>query len=148
MCLIIQVRNVLESLLHFYTWQKLNERSKYYLGLSIICEQKFYLLLLFIWNKTHFNQVDQSWDMFIYLQNLSFCIQKSIVINLVAVLWPEVVYTKDCTCQFIGFWRKLFVINYDNKNWGFTRFSITRKHYWLTQYIFRQITPSFGDTID
>jgi hypothetical protein len=29
--------------------------------------------------------------------------------------------------QFIGFWRKLLVVDYDNKNQGFTRSSITTK---------------------
>jgi hypothetical protein len=45
------------------------------------------------------------------------------------------------------------VIHYDNKNRGYTRLSITKKkkkkkHYWVTQYIFQQIVPSSGDTID
>jgi hypothetical protein len=34
------------------------------------------------------------------------------------------------------------------KNQGFTRLSITKKHNWLTKYIFGQITPSLGDAID
>jgi hypothetical protein len=39
--------------------------------------------------------------------------------------------------------------SYNNtKNQGFTRLNITIKHYWLTQYIFWQIMPSSGDTID
>jgi hypothetical protein len=36
------------------------------------------------------------------------------------------------------------VIHYDYKNQGFTRLNITKKHYWLTQYISRQIMPSSG----
>jgi hypothetical protein len=34
------------------------------------------------------------------------------------------------------------------KNRGFTRLSITKKQNWQTQYIFRQIMPSSGDTVD
>jgi hypothetical protein len=29
--------------------------------------------------------------------------------------------------QFVGFWRKLYVIHYDNKNQGFIRLNITKK---------------------
>jgi hypothetical protein len=50
--------------------------------------------------------------------------------------------------QFIRFLRKPEVTHNANKNWGFTRLSITKKHYWLTQYIFRQIMPSSEDTND
>jgi hypothetical protein len=35
-----------------------------------------------------------------------------------------------------------------NNNPGFTRLNITKKHYWPTKYIFRQIMSSSGDTID
>jgi hypothetical protein len=31
--------------------------------------------------------------------------------------------------HLVGFWRKLWVIHYDNKNQGFTRFNTTKKHY-------------------
>jgi hypothetical protein len=30
--------------------------------------------------------------------------------------------------QFVGFWCKLYVIHYDNKNQGFTRLNITQKN--------------------
>jgi hypothetical protein len=36
--------------------------------------------------------------------------------------------------QLIEFWRKLYVIHYDNRNQGFTRLSILKKHYWLTLF--------------
>jgi hypothetical protein len=41
-------------------------------------------------------------------------------------------------------------LHYDNENRGrisFFGLSITKKHYWLTRYIFQQIMPSSGDTI-
>jgi hypothetical protein len=33
-----------------------------------------------------------------------------------------------CRKQFIEFWRKLWMIHYDNKNEGFTTLRITKKH--------------------
>jgi hypothetical protein len=73
----------------------------------------------------------------------------SVHLSLTYSHWPICGLSKSLLV-YSSLFRSWIIIFSCNKNPGFTRVNTTKKNsrYWLTQYIFRPIMPSSGDTID